>query len=303
MIEGFRRSSTRRSVLGIAIAACVALAATAATGALADPPPALFAGGMHGIVFAHDAHGNPHRGSPQLIDHGGPVLTQGADVTPIFWGSSWARYTGDKFGAIDSFYAGVGGTSYAGTNTEYVNASGTVSSAVTAHNHLVDTSAAPSGGPSTSAVLAIVDRNVSQPKANGYYPVYSDQGRGHLGYCAWHSSGVVKGVLVQFAFFFNLDGDAGCDPQDTLSGHTQGVAALGNVSGHELSETLTDPNGNAWYDTSGAENADKCAWKFSGKLVAFTNGTSWKIQGNWSNNAYNSGTGYLAGTGCIDGAT
>ena len=89
----------------------------------------------------------------------------------------------------------------------------------------------------------------------------------------------------------------------TSSGHTQGVAALGNVSGHELSETLTDPNGNAWYDTSGAENADKCAWKFSGKLVAFTNGTSWKIQGNWSNNAYNSGTGYLAGTGCIDGAT
>ena len=80
------------------------LAATAATGALADPPPALFAGGMHGIAFAHDAHGNPHRGSPQLIDHGGPVLTLGADVTPIFWGSSWTNDTGGKFGAIDSFY-------------------------------------------------------------------------------------------------------------------------------------------------------------------------------------------------------
>src|SRR3954469_24393805 len=104
MIEGFRRSSTRRSVLGAAaIAAGPALAATAATGALADPPPALFAGGMHGIVFAHDAHGNPHRGSPQLIDHGGPVLTQGADVTPIFWGSSWTNDTGHKFGAIDLF--------------------------------------------------------------------------------------------------------------------------------------------------------------------------------------------------------
>ena len=81
-------------------------------------------------------------------------------------------------------------------------------------------------------------------------------------------------------------------------------SADGNWAGENsvLAEGTSWPNGNAWYDDSGAENADKCAWKFSGKLVAFSNGTSWKIQGNWSNNAYDSGTGYLAGTGCIDGA-
>ena len=57
---------------------------------------------------------------------------------------------------------------------------------------------------------------------------------------------------MQFGFFFNLDGDSGCDPQSPSSlGHSQGLAALANVSGHELSEMLTDPQLNAWYDQQG----------------------------------------------------
>jgi hypothetical protein len=301
MIEGFLRS-TRRSAIGVAaLAACVAFAAIAATAALADPPPALFAGGTNGIVFAHGAHGNPHHGSdPQLTYHGGAVMANGADVTPIFWGSSWTG-TNTKVTGIDTFYSGVGGTAYAQTNHEYTGTTGQVSTTVNSHTHLLDNDAAPSGAPSTGQVLAIVAAKITNPVANGYYPVYSDQPRGHAGYCAWHSWGSINGTPVQFAFFFNLDGDAGCDPQDTSGLHSQGLAALGNVSGHELSEALTDPAGAGWFDNSGAENADKCAWTFSSKLVQFKN-SSWKIQGNWSNAAYGTGSSYLgAGSGCIDG--
>jgi hypothetical protein len=54
-------------------------------------------------------------------------------------------------------------------------------------------------------------------------------------------------VSVQVAFFFNLDGDAGCDPQETTGLRWQGLAALANVTGHELSEARTDPdNPGAW---------------------------------------------------------
>jgi hypothetical protein len=303
MIEGFRRRSTRRSAVGIAaLAACAAFAAIAATGALADPPPALFAGGTNGIVFAHGAHGNPHHGSsPQLTYHGGTVMANGADVTPIFWGSSWSTYSGDKMSGIDTFYSGIGGSAYAQTNGEYGGSTGSVSTSVTPHSHLIDTDAAPSGAPSTSQVLAIVAAKIGNSAvANGYYPVYSDQGRGHAGYCAWHSWGSINGTPVQFAFFFNLDGDLGCDPGDGSGLHSQGLAALANVSGHEYSEALTDPRGAGWFDSSGAENADKCAWTFGRTLVSF-GGTSWKIQGNWSNAAYSAGTGYPARVGCIDG--
>ena len=165
-------------------------------------------------------------------------------------------------------------------------------------NDVLDTSATPSGAPSTGQVLAEVAKVTgNRPVPGAYYPVYSDQPRGSAGYCAWHSSGTINGVQVEFGFFFNLDGDPGCDPQSPSSlGHSQGLAALANVSGHELSEMLTDPQLNAWYDRQGAENSDKCAWTWSGTVAI--GGQSWKIQGNWSNAAAAARTGY-ANVGCI----
>jgi hypothetical protein len=61
---------------------------------------------------------------------------------------------------------------------------------------------------------------------------------------------------------------------------------------------MTDPQLNAWYDSKGAENADKCAWTFGPSLITWGS-TSWKIQGNWSNYAYDHNQGYSRG--CIDG--
>lgn len=135
--------------------------------------------------------------------------------------------------------------------------------------------------------------------------MYTDVKRGNAGYCAWHSAGSCGGKAVQFGFFFNLDGDPGCDPGDTTTGHSQGLAALANVTAHELSEARSDPaNPGAWYDSSGAENGDKCAWTFNVASVGFTDGTRWKLQGEWSNKAYTAGTGYPNSSGqrgCLDG--
>ena len=46
------------------------------------------------------------------------------------------------------------------------------------------------------------------------------------------------------------------------------------------------------------------AWTFNVPYVTFSNGSKWKVQGEWSNNAYNSGTGYpnrSGQKGCLDG--
>ena len=114
--------------------------------------------------------------------------------------------------------------------------------------------------------------------------------------------------LLRVRASVKLDGDPGCDPADTQTGHPQGLAALANVSAHELSETRTDPGFNGafggWYDASGAENGDKCAWTFNIPYVSFQNGTIWKLQGEWSNAAYNAGTGYPNSSGqkgCLSG--
>jgi len=84
----------------------------------------------------------------------------------------------------------------------------------------VDTSSAPKHNIRTSAILAEVCKNFPNPTAHDYYPVYVDTPRGHAGYCAWHSSSTCNGVEIQFGFFFNLDGDPGCDPGDTSGLHS-----------------------------------------------------------------------------------
>jgi hypothetical protein len=244
--------------------------------------------------------------SPNMTYHGGVIMTS-ATVTPIFWGPSWANYTGDKITGITSFYAGYGGSNYAKASSEYTGSNGQVGTAVNPAGSTITDSTAASGGNSTSAILAEVCRQIPSPdpNGNGYYPVYTDIPRGGNGYCAYHSVGTCGNVRVQFAFFWKLDGDAGCDPQDVSGKHSQGHAALANVSGHELSEAFTDPsNPGAWYDSSGQENGDKCAWTFGAPLVTFPNGTQWKIQGEWSNAAYNAGTGYpnrSGQKGCLSG--
>ena len=86
---------------------------------------------------------------------------------------------------------------------------------------------------------------------------------------------------------------------------SQGLAAIANVSGHEISETLTDPRNGGWWDSKGNENADKCAWTFGSQPLRLGSSGTWRIQGNWSNRAYDTNQGYTDSSrgfirGCIE---
>jgi len=250
-----------------------------------------------------------------MVYHNGKIMPT-AVTKAIFWGPSWANssFVGDKITGLDAFYTGHSGSNYAKTVDEYTGLGVQVGATTTHQGHVIDTSTA-SGGGSTSAILAEVCKMITSPDpaGNGYYPVYTDVPRGNAGYCAYHASGTCPAsgsTVLQFAFFWKLDGDAGCDPQDTTTGHSQGLAALANVSAHELSEARSDPSTTtatgpgAWWDGSGAENGDKCAWTFNVPSVRFSDGNSWKLQGEWSNAAFTASTGYPNSSGqlgCLDG--
>ncbi len=278
----------------------------------------------HGVHWSREEHARREAKSggrtrsPNMTYHGGKIM-QTAVSKAIFWGPSWGdgttAFAADKITGLDSFYVGhAANSNYAKTVNEYTGPSGTrVGSALTHQGHIIDNSTA-KGGANTADILAEVCKQVTagniSPDAagNGYYPVYTDVPRGTAGYCAWHASGSCSGKVVQFAFFWNLDGDPGCDPKDTTTGHSEGLSALASVTAHELSEARSDPTtdvgSGAWWDPSGNENGDKCAWSFNVPSVTFPDGNKWKLQGEWSNAAYNGGTGYanLSGQkGCLDG--
>jgi hypothetical protein len=301
----------RKTAIALAVAATAA-GLTAIPAQAAKHPEGMDvikAGGMHGQVPVRGAHSAAGKrgGSPNMTSHGGPIMT-GATVYPIYWGTSWAGYTGDKMSGLRTFYGDFGNSNYAKTSDEYTGGGAKVGPGVTVTRgpDAVDTTAAPGHAPTTSSILAEVAKEypTPDPSGTGYYPVYTDTPRGGAQYCAWHSYGTFNGKSYIFAFFFKLDGDPGCDPQSTVAG-SQGLAALANVSAHELSEARTDPDATSgWFDSSGAENGDKCAWTFNVPAVQFNNGSSWKVQGEWSNAAYNAGTGYSNNSGqkgCLDG--
>jgi hypothetical protein len=264
----------------------------------------------YGIQLANRVRDSRVR-SPNMTYHGGNIMPTAVSKA-IFWGPSWtdSTFVGDKITGLDAWYTGHSGSNYAKTVDEYTGSNGQVGATTTHQGHVIDTSSAANGS-STSAILAEVCKQitagniVAATNGNGYYPVYTDVKRGNAGYCAWHSAGTCGGQSVQFAFFFNLDGDPGCDPADTQTQHSQGLAALANVTAHELSEARSDPaSPGAWYDGSGAENGDKCAWTFNVPFVTFSDGSKWKLQGEWSNAAYTAGTGYPNSSGqkgCLDG--
>ena len=66
---------------------------------------------------------------------------------------------------------------------------------------------------------------------------------------------------------------------------------MASILTHELQETVTDPLGSAWYDSTGAENADKSAWTFGSTFNAPNGSTAnltlgaryYLIQRNWVN--------------------
>jgi len=271
--------------------------------------PSLAAGdnGLHGKpephMFFRKGFARPGGGgSPNLINHGGPVL-QTSKAMAIFWGSSWntPSFAGDKITGIDSFLGGFGGSKFAGTNTEYSG----ITTSMTYLGHTIDATD-PSARKALTVSQAVAEAckvTGNNPDASAVYFIYTSTTAGHVNYCAWHSAGTCgNGKAVQVAYMPNIDNIGGCDPGGHL-GHSEGLAALANVTAHELSEAITDPRLNAWYDAGGSENADKCAWVFP-STVTLKNNTTWQAQGNWSNAHFNAGTGYANNSGqkgCING--
>ena len=64
---------------------------------------------------------------------------------------------------------------------------------------------------------------------------------------------------------------------------------MASIIAHELEESVTDPDLNAWYDRRGYENADKCAWTWGSTHTTTAGGVGnitvggkdFLVQQNW----------------------
>jgi hypothetical protein len=194
-----------------------------------------------------------------------------------------------------------GGSPYFNINTTYYNGANLrVSNAVkyagtTTDNYTLGTTLSDAG------VQGVVSSAISSGKlpkdANGVYFVLTSsdvkESSGFLTqYCGWHTRGSIAGTDIKYSFVGDPTlGMSACAAQTTSPNGNASADAMVSVIAHELEESVTDPDLNAWYDTRGYENADKCAWTFgttyavaNGSLANMTLGShQYLIQRNWVN--------------------
>ncbi len=244
--------------------------------------------------------------------HGGPIMPGTVNVYYIWYGNwtngphasdsqTTAGLLGNLFEAGGINLGGIGGSPYEQINTTYGDSSNDVTGNIALAGSTTDNY---SQGTrlSDSKVQTVVSKAISSgrlPKdTNGVYFVLTSSDVSEtsgfcLKYCGWHTHASMSGSDIKYSFVGNPDRcPAGCEVQTVSPNGDSGADGMANVMAHEAEEALTDPDLNAWYDSSGEENADKCAWKFgptSGTIGSaaynqtFGNGYNWLIQMNWEN--------------------
>ena len=249
-------------------------------------------------------HGNGKAGKPGSATanginyHGGPVMLGTTNVYYIWYGN-WSSNTATSI--LTSLASSIGGSPYFNINTTYYNGS----------NQLVSNAVTYSGSTTDSYSLgtALTDANIQTivgsaigsgklPKdTNGVYFVLTSADVNETSgfctqYCGWHTHGTIGGSDIKFSFVGNPDRcPSACAAQTKSPNGNAGADGMASIIAHELEESVTDPDLNAWYDRRGYENADKCAWTF-GTLYTASNGSKYNmtlggaqylIQQNWVN--------------------
>lgn len=219
-----------------------------------------------------------------ITNHGGPVMV-GQPNVHVIWYGNWNQSNGSDNSAgqqiIRDLFAGLSGSNYLAINKNYTASNGAVSGLLGTYNEGVDSGS--QGSRLTDArVLSVVktyitNKGVADPNAVYFVLTSTDvsESSGFCNkYCGWHTSATVSGQPIKYSFVGNANRClSSCAAQTISPNGNPGVDGMASVVAHELEESLSDPQLNAWYDASGAENADKCAWTFGGQQQQAANGS------------------------------
>jgi hypothetical protein len=239
--------------------------------------------------------------------HGGPVMPGTVHIYFIWYGKwisgpkkSDSQTTVSLLNALYAASGGMGGSPYAKINSTYGDATHQVSGAFSLVRSATD-NYSQTKSVSDTGIKNIVQRAISNgglPKdTNGIYFVLTSSDVNETSgfctqYCGWHDHATILSADLKFAFVGNPDRCPGaCEAQIVSPNGDSGADGMASVMAHETEEAISDPRLNAWFDSRGYENADKCAWRFGPLHGTLGHGAynetfgshNWLIQMNWEN--------------------
>ncbi|HLJ30610.1 MAG TPA: hypothetical protein VKY85_28150 [Candidatus Angelobacter sp.] len=216
--------------------------------------------------------------------NGGPVLKGSPVPIYVIWYGNWngtGSNTMATVSTVETWLKTVGGTPYELINSTYGDNTGNVSGNLTLGGAIFDTGS--QGTRLTNTRLSnIVNRSFSNglPKdTNGVYVVITASNVSEQGFCTqfcgFHTAQTLGGTDIKWAFVGNTDRcQSACSIQAT--GPNSPATGVGGADGtinvltHETEEAITDPDLNAWFDSSGNEDADKCNFNFGATTTCTT---------------------------------
>ncbi len=234
--------------------------------------------------------GGPNgKGGPLLVYHEGPVMPSNTNYA-LYWDPPAAgEYPAGYVSGIDRWFTDLADESGALTNTDsiltqYTDRFGHRAAYESRFGgELLDTDPYPANGCSAAPVcltdaqlraeiVAFVEADHLPVDLEHEYFLLTpagvescmeaagkscSDGTEHRVYCAYHSyDATAEGVLV-YADIPYMVGD-NCDFGEEHPNGSPSDAEIGGGIAHEHSESVTDPELNAWYDSKGEEVADKC---------------------------------------------
>jgi hypothetical protein len=256
----------------------------------------------------------------KMLYHNGPIMTGAQDIYLIWYGC-WTdncdnRGSTTTSGLVIDFAQTIGGSPYLQMNSLYVNASGHAPSGAMFYAGSAFDNTYSHGFDLTEDDIADIVREqlesnaVPQDPAGIYIVLASaDIASNSTGFCSLVDTPPLHGVVqvlggpAKYGFIGNPNRCPTLEaPQFIASDGTRLPTANGDFAGdamvaqlaHLMNTIPTNPQGGAWYDRYGLENADKCQGTF-GTTYNTANGAranirlygrDYLIQQNWVNDRH-----------------
>jgi hypothetical protein len=258
--------------------------------------------------------------------NGGPVMLGPHNVYFIWYGNFSGNVALDM---LPDLIKGLNGSLYFNTNTTYGDNTGNIANSVAMVDQTFDnySQGTALNGTTLANVLLLPFNNGKFPvDPNGIYfvltspdvtltfppaPDGSPQGF-CTAFCGFHTSSTLTNGVTSTDIKVAFVGDPAtqcprghlggtCSAQALSPNGNEGADAMASVMAHELNETVTDPDGNAWFHTNTAgENGDLCNFKYGAATTPLDfsttfpalngahadivlNGRQFLIQSNWLN--------------------
>ncbi|MDP9121956.1 MAG: EXORDIUM family protein [Acidobacteriota bacterium] len=240
--------------------------------------------------------------STGIFYHGGPVML-GTNHVYYIWYGNWGGNS--AINILQDLANTMGGTPYWNIETTYTQSGGgRVSNSLRFGGSSFDSysqgSAVDDNGIANIVANALNTGALPLDSTGVYLVLTSADVNETTGfctqYCGWHTAGTFGTTDVKYGFIGNTDAcPSACTgfPGNAPNGNA-GADGMASIIAHELDEAVSDPDLNAWFDNSGAENGDKCAYNYG--TTSGSSGARWNVtfgsrhflvQRNWKN----SGTG------------